>query len=429
MNSLTINVEILRIKTIGLDRRKSYSDRKTAIDQLTRLPHKDKNIHITDCLLAMISDDKIPIEQRYSLFCENRSFDNDVQRKCHLFYFNNFNPPRYPMRFKLMSAQYLLQTLNRDQFDLREVYGYLIRLCKSSDDKSIKSECTDILFRCGYTDTANRMVEDLEIFEELDTPVIFHEYKETRRRVEPKIENLSEKKRRILIKRRTVYDDGQNVHNTSINEGVKEILRKLCKEQSDSIQSLVRIINLNEVSKRIVVLSREKSLVSRQKIVGTFDRIMIDTSKFECDVNLCDILIMIWMKIKTSKDKDELEKRLIEEMEDMNGLCATGHLSRLINILSGFFDDMSIKISFKDQVKNYIYNYYNKILMSDKYIDQSETIIDEMTESDIDKKKTLMTMISDNDYKDELKREFTNIKTEEFEEWYSTSIKSYCGVV
>ena len=167
MNSLNINVEILRIKTIGLDRRKSYSERKIAIDQLTRLPHKDKNIHITDCLLAMMSDDKIPIEYRYSLFCENRSFDNDVQKKCHLFYFNNFNPPRYPIRFKLMSAQYLLQTLNKDQFDLREVYGYLIRLCKSSEDKAIKDECSDILFRCGYKDS--------EIFEELAAPVVFHE--------------------------------------------------------------------------------------------------------------------------------------------------------------------------------------------------------------------------------------------------------------
>ena len=202
----------------------------------------------------------------------------------------------------------------------------------------------------------------------------------------------------------------------------------MCGEQSDSIQSSTRIINLNEVSKRIVVLSREKSLVSRQKIVGTFDRIMIDTSKFECDVNLCDILIMIWVKIKVSKDKEELEKRLIEEMEDMNGLCATGHLSRLINILSGFFDDMSIKISFKDQVKNYVYNHYNKILMSDKYSDRSETIIDEMTESSLDKKKTLMKMVEDNDYKHELKMEFMNIKLDEFEEWYSASIKSYCGI-
>lgn len=423
MNSLTINGEIMRVKAIGMDRKQSYSSRKNSIEQLSRLPHKDKNQHITDCILTMLSDDKIQIEHRYSLFSENRSLDNDVQRKCHIFYFNNFNPPRYPMRLKLMSAQYLLQTSNRDQFDLSEVYGFLIRTSRSpTTDNALKAECADILTRCGYSETAEQILEELAI------PVVINQYQETRRYVEPRIENLPEARRRILVKRRTVYDDGQNVHNTSINEGVKEIIRELCKDHSSSIQPSCRTSNLSEVSKRLVYLSRNKSLVVRQKITGTVDRIMIDTSKFECDVTLCDILIMIWMKIKTSNYKEELEKRLIEEMEEMNGMCATGHVSRLINVLSGFFDNMSVKISFKDQVKNYIYNHYNKILMSDKYSDLSDKIIDEMTESALDKKETLMKMVKDNDNKEMLRKEFSNINSFDFEDWYTSSIKSYCGL-
>lgn len=423
MNSLTINVEIMRVKSIGMDRKQTYSSRKNAIDQLSRLPHRDKNQHIADCLLAMISDDKIPVEHRYSLFSENRSLDNEVQRKCHLFYFNNFNPPRYPMRLKLMSAQYLLQVSNRDQYDLREVYGFLIRTSQSSTtDNGTKAECADILARCGYSETAE------QILEELAMPVVINEYQTTRRYVEPRIENLPEARRRVLVKRRTVYDDGQNVHNSSINEGVKEIIRELCKEHSSSIQPSCRTSNLSEVSKRLVVLLREKSLVIRQKITGTVDRIMIDTSKFECDVTLCDILIMVWMKIKSSADKEELEKRLVEEMEEMNGMCATGHLSRLVNVLSGFFDNMSVRISFKDQIKNYIYNHLNKVLMSNKYTDLAEKIIDEMTESEPTKKETLMKMVKDNDNKEELKKEFPNISPIDFDEWYTSSIKSYCGV-
>jgi len=424
MNSLTINVEIMRIKSIGMNRLQSYSSRKNAIDHLCRLPHRDKNIHITDCLLTMISDDKIPIEHRYSLFSENRSLDNEVQRKCHLFYFNNFNPPRYPMRLKLMSAQYLLQVSNRDQIDLRDIYGYLIRTSQSpTTDNGIKAECADILSRCGYSETAE------QILEELATPVVLNDYQTTRRYVEPRIENLPEARRRVLVKRRTVYDDGQNVHNTSINEGVKEIIRELCKEHNASIQASVRTSNLSEVSKRLVVLSRDKTLITRQKIIGTIDRIMIDTSKFECDVTLCDILIMVWMKIKSSPHKEELEKRLIEEMEEMNGLCATGHLSRIVNILSGFFDNMSVKISFKDQVKNYVYNHYNKILMSKDYSELSDKIIDEMTEDGVDKKPNLMKMIKDRDIKDQLRMEFKNdIQDSLFDEYYTSSINSYYGI-
>lgn len=422
MNSLTINVEIMRVKSIGMDIKQSYTSRKNSIDQLCRLPHRDKNIHIMDCLLAIISDDKIQIEHRYSLFNENRSLDNEVRRKCHMFYFNNFNPPLYPIRLKLMSAQYLLQSSDRDSFDLIEVYGFLIRTSRCpSTNNNIKAECADILSRCGYSETAQQILDGLAM------PVLINQYIENRRRIEPRIENLPEARRRILVKRRTVYDDGQNVHNTSINEGVKEIIRELHKEHNSSIQPSTRITNLNEVSKRIVYLSKEKSLVVRKKITGTIDRIMIDPTLFECEVNMCDILIMVWMKIKSSIHKEELEKRLIEEMEEMNGLCATGHISRLINILSGFFDNMSVKISFKDQLKNYVYNFYNKILgsMTD---DISEKIIDEMTESDIDKKETLMKMVNDNNNKEILKREFSNINTEEFEDWYNSSIKSYCGL-
>ena len=418
MNSLTITSDMMKLKLFCMNTKNSFHSRKNIVDRLSSIPHKDKNIHISECLLSLISDDKIPIDQRYSLFCNNNSFDNDVQYKCHLFYFNNFNNPNYPIRYKLMSAQYLLQSTKKNEVDLREVYNYLKYLLKNSTDIQIKGECSDILFRNGY---------NKKEIERLETSLVNEAYNNSRKFVEPKIENLSEDRRRVLIKRRTVYDDGQNVHNTSVNEGVKANIRKLFEEFKNTIHPTNRINNLNDFSKRLTILSKDKSQIVKKKINGTLDRILIDTSKFECDTTLCDIVIMVWMKVKTSTHIPELEKRVLEEMEEMNGLCATGHLSRIMNILSGFFEDFSVGISFKDQIKNYVYLHYNNILMSEKYTDLSEKIIEEMTESVKDKKSNLLKMISDNDIRVKLKDEFSESKNE-FDELYDCAVKSYCGL-
>lgn len=419
MHSLYISTEIDQIKHIALNRNNIFSVRKEAIFKIANIPHKNKNKYLTECLLSFISDDRIPILNRYSIFSENRLLDNEIQSQCHSFYFHNFHPPKYPIRLKLLSAQYLLQNQNLSD-NTREIYKYIIRLSKDKSDHQIQAECMDILIRCGYTNIS-------EIIENINVT----EYSKTRKLVEPKIENLPENRRRILVKRRTVYDDGQNVHNSSINENVKEIIKKLYTENNIHIQPGYRINNLNEVSMRMTHLAKQKSIITKQKLSGVMDRIMIDTSKFECGVGLCDVLILIWIKIKSSNNKDELEKRLLEEMEDANGQCASGLLSRLVNVLSGFFDGYEIKIAYKDQLKNYIYNHYNKLLVTDKYYDISESILNEMTESEVDKKINLMKMISDNNIEEFIRKEFVYtglIKGEDFTEWFDLSIKGYCGI-
>jgi hypothetical protein len=417
MNSLTINLDISREKNRAKDRTLGLSERKLAIERLNRIPHKDKNIYVTECLLELLSDDKIQIEHRYNFFRDNRSLHNEVQFKCHLFYFYNFNSSRFPLSLKLTSAEYLLKNGHRDEFDVRDVCVFLKRTSLDTTiDLSNRRDCDTILVRNGYDKLATTFLAELTRNIEHRQPI-----------PEPRIENLTDTRRRILVKRRTVYEDGQNVHNTSINEGVKDIIRKLHSECGHSIKKECRITNLSEVSKRITVLSKDKSLIVKQKIRGTIDRIMIDTTLFESGVNMCDILILVWTKLKSSSSKDEMEKRLVEELEEMNALCATGHVSRLINILSGFFDDFSVRISFKEQLKNYVFNYYNKCLsrLPDSL---SERIIEEMTEDTKDKKPNLLKMVEENNPIDEMRKEFPDISPDNFNEWFEWSKRNYSGL-
>ena len=55
-----------------------------------------------------------------------------------------------------------------------------------------------------------------------------------------------------------------------------------------------------------------------------------------------------------AEKKKELYKRLQEELGEGECKCFTGRLSRLVNVLNGFYDDVEITISANEQISNVI---------------------------------------------------------------------------
>ena len=53
-------------------------------------------------------------------------------------------------------------------------------------------------------------------------------------------------------------------------------------------------------------------------------------------------------------------QRLNEEMEEADCKCYTGRLSRLVNVLNGYYDDIKINISDSEQISNIILTIKNK---------------------------------------------------------------------
>ena len=49
-------------------------------------------------------------------------------------------------------------------------------------------------------------------------------------------------------------------------------------------------------------------------------------------------LVSVWILIRSHKDKDEMTKRIAEEVAEGVGMCAGGRVGRLINSLRGFVD-------------------------------------------------------------------------------------------
>ncbi len=158
------------------------------------------------------------------------------------------------------------------------------------------------------------------------------------------------------VSKRTVYSDTQNVHNHEINESVVRGAEKFVNSDRDVKD--VSIHNLLEDIRRFKKHDEASIQIS-------LNRIQTDTSTYYGGITLKAVFNRLIKHIYMSKHKDELLMRLGDELQEAKELCSTGHLSRLMNVLTGFDDspkDISMKMNVQDEIYANIHAYLNKAL-------------------------------------------------------------------
>lgn len=161
---------------------------------------------------------------------------------------------------------------------------------------------------------------------------------------------------KVNLPRNHVYNDRQSVHDTTINKSVKRAVVSLCQDfhtlgvpydnlsgPIDSIQSYL-IRNHGEWINDVII------------------RIRSDNADFGINVYLYQVFIAVWAFIEHNPNRDDMEERLIDEMKEMRNMCASGHLSRLVNALQGYTDKYVIRISDKEQIRAVVSSYLTKKL-------------------------------------------------------------------
>lgn len=180
-------------------------------------------------------------------------------------------------------------------------------------------------------------------------------YEELERRGAPRTRYRPSRERKFY----DIYSDGQNVHN----HGIQEVVRDIKKEISAySVKNLE--LYIAEIKKEICITPvREHAL----------ERIETDASAVNLQTVLCDV----WSIIRQSDHKDELKKRLEQELDEMSYKCVTGYVTRLLNVLSGFHGS-GITISIADELSS-VWNHKIKMCIaeSDKLMDGLLTKSDE----------------------------------------------------
>jgi hypothetical protein len=172
----------------------------------------------------------------------------------------------------------------------------------------------------------------------------------------------------------TVYDDTQNVHNHKINETV--------------INSVQNIMNHTGAPTSAVFIEKELAMYypdytkKKEKILASINRIRSDPSKFKGDTTISQVFDRIVSIISNSTHKEEMWKRMGEELVDMNQLCATGHMSRIVNVIQGFEDvpqEFQIRMDPKDEIYANLSNY---ITMQVQESGEADKILESMIDPD-----------------------------------------------
>jgi Leucine-rich repeat (LRR) protein len=159
------------------------------------------------------------------------------------------------------------------------------------------------------------------------------------------------------LNRINVYNDSQNIHNSSIQLTVKESINKL------SVKFRLVQFNLEDLTKQLL----------EDQIINCKERLIQYMSNKEEHslllLNFAEILWLVWMEINTFNSDKQLEakKRLNEEISEAECMCYTGRCNRLINCLNGFSDLVEIKIQDSSQIGNVIVIVKEQLESKDEY--------------------------------------------------------------
>ena len=173
---------------------------------------------------------------------------------------------------------------------------------------------------------------------------------------------------------RSIYDDSQNVHNTTINQSTLNTANELINRYDPQNRKLDFVYYK---TKSFSELPPEQI----EKVEKSIHRINTDTSTFGKDFTLYTIYQSLLNLIDRHPQKDDLNERLLDELIDMSGKCSTGHLSRLINVLQGFETDLQVKvkININDEIYAKIKHLIEQSVIND---DKMDEIMEDMLSED-----------------------------------------------
>jgi hypothetical protein len=155
----------------------------------------------------------------------------------------------------------------------------------------------------------------------------------------------------------TTYDDSQNVHATEINEAIKESLLKMSKDAEIRGNTVYKVAD--DISEMIKKLPQQEdnrtNQDQRSRAKASLARYIEDPAVFtDKRLKLGSVLVLIWNRMSRHKEFPEMCIRLVEELAEAFNTCATGHLSRAVSVLVGYYPDIKQFSSFDTQLANNI---------------------------------------------------------------------------
>ena len=135
-----------------------------------------------------------------------------------------------------------------------------------------------------------------------------------------------------------IYNDAQSVHNHNIQEGIKNSIQYIM-----AIKPAIN--NLNElIINNNILTEQTKSIL--------FEYCNDETIHSTLNITFGELLLNVYSLTLCNAHSDEIFAVMNIEMNDALCKCFTGRISRLVNCLNGFDDNIKINISDNEQTYN-----------------------------------------------------------------------------
>ena len=377
--------------------------------------HKEKAL---EYFLDIINDQRIDCDFRYKALANLEVLDNENKPSPSLIEFYMINSLISFLRakpnmtlYRILAGQNLLRRHGLAKFLRNEVEDTLFGFAEDTAmDYNLRADASDVIMQLG-SDSA---------------------VKEKAQRIILRL-GVGNRNRPVNI-----YENLQNVHAQEVDDSVKEALAHLQLSGIEKRNGSPITVEYVEKKLDLLLKSERASLglgpndkfEKEEKVKIAMNRIIMDRalySVFSC--TLAHILLLVWTYLAQHDYREEIEKRLLEELCEMAGTCSSGFAARLVNVLSGFAD-FSIRISWEDQIGANLSGRLNARIREMDDITAMEKILEEMAmPSEIyENRGNFLKFFRESlpSLRDELYQEFKEFITDsQFDMFFRTAVSMY----
>ena len=157
-----------------------------------------------------------------------------------------------------------------------------------------------------------------------------------------------------------IYNDGQNVHNHSIQESIRHSIENITNQPFKCTQENIELI-MTDIYQDNILTDLSKQALTEYSQDQNIHSVLQLTFK--------ELLFYVWKTIQTFNTEMQIEVKKILNEEIQNAICKcfTGRMSRLINCINCFTPLVNIVIDDNQQIGNIIVLIQNKLKNSETY--------------------------------------------------------------
>jgi len=162
-----------------------------------------------------------------------------------------------------------------------------------------------------------------------------------------------------------IFGNGQNVHASSIQTSTKQSINTLFKDSFDCSK--------DDIIKECLTWATP----CLPDLLSYLDDTDVHSTLL---VSFYDVFVKVFGRIMSHPNKTDIISRLDEELKESECKCFTGRLTRLVNCLVGFYDDIVIGISDSERISTIILSTLDGNEMDDEL---RKVCIDKLKDIDI----------------------------------------------